>query len=266
MPGERTFGSQPAAAVLCCGDIRPPFQAGRAPELGSARATVIAMIESWEGAARRLAFASLLSLGVGAILVAGWSLAHGGIGWDSRFDTGAALAARSVDSSRPLAEAYNAVPSTSEFYGLFLYQFADVLHLLTTGATEPLRPDEPVTYLYQGAATLILSVTSVTALAVALTIAFRSMLAGAFAWSLTLATPLWLGMSHIDFKDMPIAAGITLVTAGLVLSFAIEPPVTATVVGALLAGSGGAIVLATRAGSLVLLLALAGVTAVTVAA
>ena len=141
MPGERTFGSQPAAAVLCCGDIRPPFQAGRAPELGSARATVIAMIESWEGAARRLAFASLLSLGVGAILVAGWSLAHGGIGWDSRFDTGAALAARSVDSSRPLAEAYNAVPSTSEFYGLFLYQFADVLHLLTTGATEPLRPD-----------------------------------------------------------------------------------------------------------------------------
>jgi hypothetical protein len=148
-------------------------------------------------------------------------------------------------------------------YGLFLYQFADVLHLLTSGATTPLGPDQPVTYEYQSAANLILSVASVSALAVAVAIAFRSVLAGTFAWSLTLATPLWLGMSHVDFKDMPVAAGMTLVTAGLVLSFAIEPARKASIVGCLLAGAGGAITLATRPGSLVLLAVLAGATAVT---
>jgi hypothetical protein len=213
----------------------------------------------------RVAVVALLGLGVGSIVVAAWSLAHGGIGWDSGFDTGAALDARAVSSSLPLDEAYEAVPSTSEFYGVFLYQFADVLHLLTRGATEPLMPDEPMTYRYQGAATLILSVASVTAFAVALAIAFRSLLAGAFAWSLTLATPLWLGMSHVDFKDMPVAAGVTLVTAGLVVSLVIEAGRKAALVGALLAGAGGAIVLATRAGSLTLIVALAIGTAATAA-
>jgi hypothetical protein len=37
----------------------------------------------------RVAVVALLGLGVGSIVVAAWSLAHGGIGWDSRFDTGA---------------------------------------------------------------------------------------------------------------------------------------------------------------------------------
>jgi hypothetical protein len=99
-------------------------------------------------------------------------------------------------------------------------------------------------------------VVSVPSPTVALAIAFRSLLAGTFAWSLTLATPLWLGMSHVDFKDMPVAAGITLVTAGLVLSFVIARAAKATLVGVVVAGSGGAVVLATRAGSLPLLVAL----------
>lgn len=213
---------------------------------------------SWsrENAPRRLAIVLLLALGVGSIVVAAWSLAHGGIGWDSQFDTGAALDARAVSSSSRLHDAYEEVPSTSEFYGVFLYQFADVLHQLATSATEPLGPNDPLTYDYQGAATLILSVVSVTALAIALAIAFRSLLAGAFAWSLTLATPVWLGMSHVDFKDLPVAAGLTLITAGFVLSLAIKSHRKAALVGALLAGSGGAITLATRAGSLTLIVGL----------
>jgi hypothetical protein len=209
----------------------------------------------------RVAVGALVALGVAAVAVAGWSLSRGGIGWDSYFDTGAQLDARAVDSSWPLQRAFDAVPSNSEFYGLFLYQFADLLHLLTTGVTEPLEPSEPVTYLYQGAATMVVSVASVTALAVALAVAYRSVLAGAFAWSLTLATPLWLGMSHVDFKDMPVVAGLTLVTAGCILAFVVEPPLRAAMVGALLAGSGGAITLGTRAGALALLGALTSLTA-----
>ena len=214
-----------------------------------------------EDAPRRVSLVSLLVLGVASIVVTAWSLTHGGIGWDSQFDTEAGLAARSVSSSWPLTEAYDAVPSTSEFYGVFLYQLADLLRLLATGSSEPLGPDEPVTYLYQGAATMILSVAAVSALAVALAIAFRSLLAGAFAWSLTLSTPLWLGMSHVDFKDMPVAAGITLVTAGLVLSLTVEGSRRLALLSAMLAGFGGAIALATRAGSLALIVTLAAATA-----
>ena len=219
--------------------------------------------ESRAETVRRVAIVVLLALGAAAIGVAAWSLVNGGIGWDARFDTFAALEVRSIHAGT-LAEAYDAAPLNSEFYGVFLQQFADVLHVLTTGSTEPLGPDDSTTYLYQGAATLILSAAAVTALAFAVGVAFRSLLAGAFAWSLTLATPLWLGMSHVDFKDLPVAAGVTLVTAGLVLAFALERPRRAALAGALVAGAGGAITLSTRAGSLALLVALAGATAAVV--
>ena len=164
--------------------------------------------------ARGLAVGLLVCVGIGAVAVAGWSLAHGGIGWDSRGDTEAAVATRSVDSSWTLARAYASVPLGNEFYGVFLQQFADALHLLVSGTTTSPGADDPAAYVYQGLANVILSVLSVTALAVAVAVAFRSALAGAFLWALTLSTPLWLGMSHVDFKDMPLAAGLTLVTAG----------------------------------------------------
>jgi len=206
--------------------------------------------------ARGLAVGLLVCVGIVAVAVAGWSLAHGGIGWDSRGDTQAAAATRSVDTSWTLARAYAWVPQGSEFYGVFLQQFADALHLLVTGTTKSPGADDPAAYVYQGVANMILSVLSVTALAVAVAVAFRSALAGAFLWSLTLSTPLWLGMSHVDFKDMPFAAGLTLVTAGLVFSVSVSPP-WSLIVGVVLCGSGGAIALASRPGSLTLLTALA---------
>jgi hypothetical protein len=197
---------------------------------------------------RPAATVALILLGAGAIGVAVWSLVHGGIGWDAREHTQAALAVRSVDTSWPLARAYAAVPGPLEFYGVLIQQLADVLHFAFSGSTARLQPDDPDTYLYQGIANLIVAVAAVTALAAALAIVFRSPLAGAFAWSLTLSTPLWLGMSHVNFKDMPVAAGLTLVTAGLVLSSSVRSRGRAIAAGILLAAPGGAIVLSTRTG------------------
>ena len=214
--------------------------------------------------ARGLAVGLLVCVGIGAIAVAGWSLAHGGIGWDSRGDTEAAVVTRSVDSSWTLARAYASVPFGNEFYGVFLQQFADALHLLFSGTTTFPGADDPAAYVYQGLANVILSVLSVTALAIAVGVAFRSVLAGAFLWSLTLSTPLWLGMSHVDFKDMPLASGLTLVTAGLTFSCSISPPRWSLIVGVVLCGSGGAIALASRPGSLPLLTALAVGSAISV--
>ena len=136
-----------------------------------------------------------------------------------------------MDPSWTLERAYASVVGTSEFYGVFLQQFADLLHRVATGSTTLLQPDDPATYTYQGIANLILAIVSVTAFALALALAVRSWLAAAFAWSLTLATPLWLGLSHIDFKDIPVAAGLTLISAGLIFSFSIRSPQLAAVGG-----------------------------------
>jgi len=217
------------------------------------RVGAIPGIEVRDEAVRRFAIAALVVLGAASIALACWSLAEGGIGWDSRGDTIAALVTRSVDPSESLAQAYEEVPATSEFYGVLPQQLADVVHSAVTFSGAPLSPDEPSTYLYQGAVNILLAVLAVTALATALFVAFRSLLAAAFAWSLTLATPLWLGMSHVDFKDMPVAAGLTLVTAGLILAFVLERPRRASVAGAALAGAGGAIAIATRPAAIVLL-------------
>lgn len=206
----------------------------------------------------------LVAFGVAAIALAAWSLAHGGIGWDARFDTVAAIETRSIPSGSSLEEAYESVTGNSELYGVLVQQAAEVLHLVVTGSWQTLQPDDPATYAYQGAATLILAVVAVSALALVLGIALRSPLAGAFVWSATLSTPLWLGMSHVDFKDVPVAAGLTLTTAGLVASVSVTPPRRATVVGAPLVTVGVATAMMTRAGSAVLVAALIGGTLVCV--
>ncbi len=202
----------------------------------------------------------LVVLGAGSIMIAAWSLVTGGIGWDAPTDTAAGLQVRAIPPSDSLTQAYNAVYLNSEFYGVFIQQSADLLHRIFTGSTQHLQQDDSATYLYQGGITLALSVLSVTALAIAVGLMFRSALAAAFAWSLTLATPLWLGMSHLDFKDVPVAAGLNLITAGLIFSIVVERPRKATLLGVLLVGVGAAVALGTRPGSFLLLVGFLGLT------
>ena len=209
-------------------------------------------VEAAEIAVRRLALVMLLLLGLSSVGLAAWSLAAGGIGRDTRIDTYAALTTRGIGGHTTLQQAYAEVDQSHGFYGVFIEQAADAVHSLT-GSTAMLGPDDPKTYLYQGAVVLALAVAAVTALALALALALRSWLAGAFAWSLTLATPLWLGMEHVDFKDVPVAAGLTLATSGLTFAFLLSRPWRATLVGAACAGIGGAVAVATRPASIVLL-------------
>jgi hypothetical protein len=202
-------------------------------------------------------FCALVALGVASVAVAVWSLANGGIGWDSRNDTVTALITRSIDPARTtLHQAYAAVPGTSEFYGVLVQQSADLLHRLVTGSSARLAPDDPSTYAYQATVTLVLALVSVSALAVALGVALRSKPAGAFAWSLTLSTPLWLGMSTVDYKDVPVAAGLTIVTSGFLVAFSARTPARAVAFAVPLAAVGGATTLATRAGAQLLVVGL----------
>jgi hypothetical protein len=197
--------------------------------------------------------ASLVVLGVGAVTIACWSLATGGIGWDAPTDTKSAIQVELIPPSYTLKQAYDLVYLNSEFYGIVIQQTADLLHNTFTGSSGHLQAEDPATYEYQGGITIALAVLSVAALAVAVGIAFRSALAGAFVWGLTLSTPLWLGLSHLDFKDVPVAAGLNLVTAGLIFSIVISTTRKATLLALLFTTVGATVALGTRPGSFLLL-------------
>ena len=51
-----------------------------------------------------------------------------GINWDSVFDLSAANYTKQIENMTSLSEAYDKVPLTSEFYGIFIYQLSDLLH------------------------------------------------------------------------------------------------------------------------------------------
>lgn len=208
------------------------------------------------GRARRMVIAGLLVAGVLGAGLAVRSLWVGGIGWDSMFDTIASHVPDDIDPSETtLEEAYELVPTTSEFYGLFVYRTADLAHGLVTGSSERLSPLDPVTYRYQGLVNIGLSVLAAGAAGTALWRATRSGLVGAFTWAALLTYPLWLGMSQVDFKDMPVASGLTMTSAGLVLAW-VESRRLALVGAVVLTAAGASVALASRPASITLIGAL----------
>jgi len=143
------------------------------------------------------------------------SLFVGGIGWDSTFDTYATTVARGIDGSSTLKAAYDAIPVTTEFYGLIVYQLAEFFHTLFTGSGDPLGAYDPSTYIWQGGVTLLLAVFAATTLAFSVWIVWRSLFVATFTWATLVTLPNWLGASTINYKDMPVASGLTILSAGL---------------------------------------------------
>lgn len=208
-----------------------------------------------------IAFWILIALGVGAVVVSFVSLWIGGIGWDSGIDTETGLAFSRLTPGVSLPEAYAAIPKLTEFYGVFVQQAANVLFNLAGGVTDTgsigtLQPSDPWTYRYQGIVVILLSLVSVSAMAVSLGLALKSRLAGALFWSLTLSTPLWLGMTHVNFKDVPVAAGLTMLSAGLILAQVDNHGRGRIPASIAIGGVGASITLAGRPGSIVIVLAL----------
>ena len=189
-----------------------------------------------------------------ALSIAG--LFYGGIGWDSRFDTDATAIARSLDVES-LEQAYDAVPVTTEFYGLLVYQLADLGHMLVTREPELFGPDDPEAYFWQGLITIFFSVLAAIAFAWAMSVVTGKRLIGAIGAALLLSTPLWLGSSTVNYKDMPVAAGITAFSSALAVSI-VGRMDRRRWIGVLTWGTIGAtMAAATRAGSFVVLVAIA---------
>lgn len=169
------------------------------------------------GSYKTIAVSLNLSLGFVGALVAFSGLFRGGIGWDSFIDTSDSIITRSLNPDLSLEEAYAIVPGPHEFYGVLVHYLADKLNFLFTGSTDFLQPEIPSTYLWQGAINILLALVASTFLSYAIYKYTDSLVMSSGTWALLNTTPVWLGMSHVNFKDMPLAAGLTLISAGLML-------------------------------------------------
>jgi hypothetical protein len=198
----------------------------------------------------------LIGLGAALSVWAFLAMARGGISWDAPVDARAVAEVRALPEGATLEEAYEGVTSTSEFYGLLVSQLADGAHEVITGSSDVLEPWNLATYRWQGGVTIMMAIAAAAALGTAVARALRSPLAGAFTWALTMATPVFFGMTHVNFKDVPVAAGLTLMTSGLILSRVGKASLTRWLSGAVVMSLGGIVTLGTRPGAWPLMLAL----------
>ncbi len=217
----------------------------------------------------RVVFWLLVGTGIVAFVAAIASMLYAGIGWDARMDAGQSLVIREVIPSLPagqgLALAYEKVHLTAEFYGILLPQLGDLLNAIATGSiftgsVDMLQLNNIATYRWQGLANVILSTFAAASLAFAISSTLRSRLAGSFAWALIMTTPLYFGMSYINIKDMPVAAGLTLITAGFMLNRSAQSVSVRWWVAIFLTATGAVIATATRPGLWPLILIFAAMT------
>ncbi len=155
----------------------------------------------------------LIAFGLGGLSLSGLAILRGGIGWDAGIDSFAAQNVREIDDGTSLAQAYEQVFSTSEFYGVLIQWASDATYQLFVGSSS-LATDMAVTYQLQAAVSLSLFAASAVAAGVAVFVLFSSRVAGAFTFSAVATLPLLSGMAIINFKDTPVAAGLTLVSTG----------------------------------------------------
>ncbi len=217
----------------------------------------------------RIVFWLLVGTGIVAFVAAVISMLYAGIGWDARTDAGQSLVIREVVPNLPagssLAFAYDKIYLTAEFYGILLPQLGDLLHSIATGSiftgsVEMLQLNNIATYRWQGLANVLLSTLAAASLGFAISSALKSRLAGSFAWALIMTTPLYFGMSYVNIKDMPVAAGLTLITAGFMLNRSAKSVSVRWWVAIFLTTTGAAISTATRPGLWPLILIFAAMT------
>jgi hypothetical protein len=177
---------------------------------------------------------------------------YAGIGWDGRMDAGQSVVIREVIPELPpgtsLQEAYDRIHFTAEFYGILIPQLGDLLHFVLTRDSTLLTLNELATYRWQGLANILVFALAMGSLAIAVGLSLRSRLAGAFTWALTMTTPMLFGMTYINIKDLPVASGLTLVSAGLMVAWVGRSALSRWWLGGLFLVLGSCIGIASRPG------------------
>lgn len=209
------------------------------------------------GTRNRLSAVEWFLLGISfiAIVLMGWQVVAQGITYDSAFDMEAYNTISKAEFPSSLEQAYEVAPITSEFYGLLTFQVTEFVGS-PFGVT--IDPNRLESYQLHHGFIALLSVLGAVAIGSGTGVALRSRVSGLFAATLILVTPLWMGLGTMDYKDVPIAAGLSLLSLALTISFTRTGwGWMATAIGTGVAGT--VVAFGTRAGSIALVVALVGI-------
>jgi hypothetical protein len=212
----------------------------------------------------RLLFWTLVALAAVAAALMMVTTLTTGIGWDAGIDTLAAAQIRELDPSVGLRDAYEDVYSTSEFYGVLVQNLAEWLSLIA-GQEQGLATSSLETYRWQGVVVVTLVLLATAAAGWAVTQVTESRVAGASSAAVTLSIPLVMGLSAVDFKDAPVAAGLLAVSSGLAIVSMNSPSRRRSFQALALVAMGAFVTLGVRIGAWPLVVALVAGSVVMVA-
>jgi hypothetical protein len=204
----------------------------------------------------------LLVITVSAILgIFGWatsliSIFKTGVGWDSVFDLDAAKITKSMQGFESLQEFYNQVPLTSEFYGVLIYKLADFLSLFSSNTSIYQDTSLLKNFYYIDLVTWLISLFSILIITIIIFFVSKSILFAATFFGLISTLPIWVGMSQINSKDIPVAAGISIVSSGFMILFKYSLDRMYYFLGIIVTSLGAGIAIAVRPASVTIVFVL----------
>lgn len=207
---------------------------------------------------RWIAVGVLTAIGIGSVLLMYRTIFVSGMGWDAAFESYSSLLIRPIDpTTTSLAQAYEIAPVTSEWYGVLVYQIADGIRLLLFQAPDWLAFTSTETYLWVFGVNAAYAIIGITIFAAGIAAATRSRMIGVFTWSVALATPMINGHAAMNYKDMPVAAGLCAISGGLMLAWRCKRSWAALLVAGSTTAAGMTMAVGARGGAVVLIALLA---------
>jgi hypothetical protein len=205
---------------------------------------------------KKMIYLFLIVVGLSSQILAFKQISNTGINWDSVFDLNAAFVNLNLDKNVSLVEAYDAIPLTSEFYGTFLYNLSNLASLVFNGESFDLKDQSVDNFHFLQSVAFFCTFISVLIMSLVLRSIFASDLLAILYFLIASTSPSWLGMAQVNTKDMPFAAGLTIVSAGVMLLLRFFESRKNFFVALLLIIIGSSISLGTRVGGLLIVLAL----------
>jgi hypothetical protein len=168
----------------------------------------------------------------------------------------AAFVNLNLDKNVSLLEAYDAIPLTSEFYGTFLYNLSNLASIIFNGESFDLKDQSVDNFHFLQSVAFFCTFISVLTMSLVLRSIFASDLLAILYFLIASTSPSWLGMAQVNTKDMPFAAGLTIVSAGVMLLLKYFESRKNLFLALFLILIGSSISLGTRVGGLLIVLAL----------
>jgi len=199
---------------------------------------------------RSLVKITALICGIYGWIISLTSIFKTGVGWDSVFDLNSAKMSLENSNTSDLATYYDLIPITSEFYGTLIYRISDWVSIQTIGRSIFDNTLLISNYYFIDLTTWFISLISILIICYSLYITFDSSTFSFLFFGVISTLPIWVGMSQVNSKDLPVAAGISILSAGFMLILNQNLPKKYFYLGVLFTSLGSGISLSVRPASI----------------